>query len=113
MRASPRYPYWEGSGQYQESDLLCSGVGMVPCRQGIVDLAQLRAQRGLNARWWSERGPKCRCRIVIWEAGGQAGGWMEHPSWEGATLKASDAGKPLALLLPRVPSHWKLEITAF
>lgn len=38
---------------------------------------------------------------------------MEHPSWEGSTLKGSDAGKALAVLLPRVPSHWKLEITAF
>lgn len=38
---------------------------------------------------------------------------MEHSSWEGATLKGSDAGRALALLLLRVPSHWKLEITAF
>lgn len=106
---APLYPYWEGAGQYLESDLLCSGVGMVPGRQRIADLTQLGAPQRLNARW-SEREPKCRCGIVIWR---RASGWMEHPSWERATLKGTDAGKALGLLLPRVLSHWKLEITAF
>lgn len=29
---APLYPYWEGSAQYLESDLLCGGVGMVRSR---------------------------------------------------------------------------------
>lgn len=72
---APLYPYPEGSGQYLESDLLCSGVGMVPGRQGIVDLTQLRVQQGLNARW-SERGLKCSSGVRDSDlGGGRVDGW--------------------------------------
>lgn len=67
---APLYPSWEGSGQYLESDLLCSGVGLVRCRQRIVDLTQLWVQQGLNARW-SERGPKCSCGVRDSDLGGE------------------------------------------
>lgn len=67
---APLYPSWEGSGQYLESDLLCSGVGLVRCRQRIVDLTQLWVQQGLNASW-SERGPKCSCGVRDSDLGGE------------------------------------------
>lgn len=40
---APLYPYWEGSGQYLESDL-CSGVGMVRGKQRVVDLNSGRSK---------------------------------------------------------------------
>lgn len=69
-------PQLGGVDQCLESDIPCSGMGMVQGGQRAVDLTQLWAQRGLSARL-SERRQRCgvRCGVVLRETGG----WMERP----------------------------------
>lgn len=72
---APLNPNWEGSGQYLESNILCSGVGMVQGGQQ-VNVAQLWKQQGLSVRCSEQgRGAATGCRIAMQGWGGGRVGW--------------------------------------